>query len=97
MISHNRNYEDFCRRICGGYIERQDPREEPNTSFTKYQSLISALYQGDNFNNQTNTSSKLGNCIMIILFAISLKFRSNQTISQPLAKVLIKRGVFDRL
>jgi hypothetical protein len=43
LILYNNNYERFCQRICGGFIDREDPRENHATSFQNYYKGIEQL------------------------------------------------------
>lgn len=38
VVLYNKNYEEFCDKICGGFIEKADPREDIRMNFAKYQS-----------------------------------------------------------
>ena len=43
LILYNKNYENFCEKIWGGFIERVDPRENFQTNYFKYTQAISSL------------------------------------------------------
>ena len=43
FILYNKNYEEFCLKIWGGFIDRNDPREDQVLSFKKYWDCINSL------------------------------------------------------
>ena len=49
LITYHKTYEIYCRKISGGVIERDDPRENPLESFEKYQALMIALDDSKDF------------------------------------------------
>ena len=46
---YNKNYEEFCDKIWGGFIEKSDPREDFNSNFAKYISWLQSLDQKKDF------------------------------------------------
>jgi len=40
LILYNKNYEDFCQKACGGFVEREDPRENYQNSWAGYNNCI---------------------------------------------------------
>lgn len=36
LILYNKNYEEFCQKTCGGFVEHDDPRENYEQSFKNY-------------------------------------------------------------
>mmetsp|Transcript_10629 Transcript_10629/g.12098 ORF Transcript_10629/g.12098 Transcript_10629/m.12098 type:complete len:453 (-) Transcript_10629:480-1838(-) len=45
LILYNKNYEEFCQKACGGFIERDDPRENYQISFANYHAALVNLDQ----------------------------------------------------
>ena len=43
LILYNKNYEEFCQKACGGFVEREDPRENYQTSYALYQAGLAYL------------------------------------------------------
>ena len=43
LILYNKNYEEFCETIWGGFIDRENPRENPEESFRKYKDWLRLL------------------------------------------------------
>ena len=43
FILYNPNYEKFMSKLCGGFIDRDDPRENFPAAFERYQATLKAL------------------------------------------------------
>lgn len=43
LILYNKNYEQFWDKICGGFIEKADPREDIHQNFIKYLDCLKSL------------------------------------------------------
>ena len=43
LILYNKNYEEFWTKICGGFIDRNDPRENIESNFKSYSACIKLM------------------------------------------------------
>jgi hypothetical protein len=43
LILYNSSYADFCKKLCGGFIDRDDPREDFNASFERYKATLKTV------------------------------------------------------
>ena len=43
LVLYNHDYDAFCKKLVGGFIDRDDPRENYELAFLRYQKTIAAL------------------------------------------------------
>ncbi len=43
LILYNNDYAEFCKKLCSGFIDRDDPRENFPAAFQRYNALLASL------------------------------------------------------